>query len=461
MFCKKCGSELAIDSEYCSKCGTKVENNLSEEEYDPLLALDRVETVEDNVIWEEAPLGDESIIINAKEGRPVKPVVEEPEQPVEKQETVIKESMAQGLRAAKSTIAHPIKPRKRIKPQTTSPKQPVTPIEEEVIPEIVEPQEETIIEPASEVIESVNEVQTEEVVFEEAPIEEAVDETIEADTIDVYMDDSEEVDIFDDFVVDDSFGIIDESPEIIEEVPEIVEETPEPVAETIEPVAGTPESEPVVETPSETITETTEPTIDEYMEETVVDDEAVFEPMEEQKLSPEQALFEEKPPIEDSFEEEVIIEEIEEKPIIKAPVTEKVAEQEPVKEVVEKPITAPTKAQNISKDISPAPGAKVAGAAERAETTISDEVITSETESELLKSLESTKIDEKNISPVKDDVDSVIKSKFNSTLDEEEVFDVDENVNSLTSKITTVLIIVLILIIAVVVATFLVQNLGL
>ena len=65
---------------------------------------------------------------------------------------------------------------------------------------------------------------------------------------------------------------------------------------------------------------------------------------------------------------------------------------------------------------------------------------------------------------VPDNKEEVIESKFNKKLDEDDELsevDVDENINSLTSKITTVLIILLILIIAVVVATFLVQNIGL
>ena len=75
-----------------------------------------------------------------------------------------------------------------------------------------------------------------------------------------------------------------------------------------------------------------------------------------------------------------------------------------------------------------------------------------------IKSVKETQDDKKS----DDDSDS-IKSKFNKKLDDElEEFntDLDENVNSLSSKIVSVLIILLILIIAVVVALSLIQIVG-
>ena len=66
MFCKKCGSEISESNETCPKCGTFLNDKFATEEYDPLLALDKVENVEDNVIWQEAPLGDDAIILNAE-----------------------------------------------------------------------------------------------------------------------------------------------------------------------------------------------------------------------------------------------------------------------------------------------------------------------------------------------------------------------------------------------------------
>ena len=445
MFCKKCGSEIGTDSIYCPKCGTKVEDNLSKEEYDPLLALDNVETVEDDMVWQEAPLGDESIIINAAEGRQVNPVVNEQEQQAEKQEADSKDNANQGLRAAKSTIAHPIKPKRRVKPKTVTPKEPVAQTEE-TIPQTMQ---ETVVELTPEVVEPVKETVPEtpvEEVVEEVP---QVEETVVIEETDQIIADDEMEDIFDDFVVDDSFGIIDESPEIVEETPEVIEEAPKAAEETQEVVetepeiveevqetVTTPEVAPVVETPVETpvetVKETSEPITEEIVTETSEVEEIVYEPTEEEKVTPEQALF----------TDEIIIEE---EPVVEEPVTENVVKSEPVKEEVE------TEKVESNED-----------AVQKARDMDLEEVITSESQSEIMKSLSSTKIDKEDIEPVIGDEDSAIKSQFNSTLDDEdELFDVDENVNSLTNKITTVLIIILILIIAAVVATFLVQNIGL
>ena len=151
MFCKKCGLELSESDRTCPKCGTLIDDKFATEEYDPLLALDKVEKREGDVIWQEAPLGDDAIILNAenienstepliKEQGVTNSFAEESAQTIGKEDKDFKESMAQGLRAAKSTIAHPIKPRKRIKPKTEPPK-PVasqvveTPIEEVTVTE--------------------------------------------------------------------------------------------------------------------------------------------------------------------------------------------------------------------------------------------------------------------------------------------------------------------------------------
>ncbi|HIJ16120.1 MAG TPA: zinc ribbon domain-containing protein, partial [Methanosphaera sp.] len=127
MFCKKCGSEISASDETCPKCGTFISDKFATEKYDPLLALDKVENMEDNVIWQEAPLDDDTIILSAedltktsepliKEAKPAA-YVEGSVQKVEQEEKHFKENIAQGVRAAKSTIANPIKPRKRIKPK--------------------------------------------------------------------------------------------------------------------------------------------------------------------------------------------------------------------------------------------------------------------------------------------------------------------------------------------------------
>ena len=87
-----------------------------------------------------------------------------------------------------------------------------------------------------------------------------------------------------------------------------------------------------------------------------------------------------------------------------------------------------------------------------------------EEESPVIKSISSTSDQEEQVVKkiVPENKDEDIQAKFNRNFEDElSEIDVDENINSLTSKITTVLIIVLILIIAVVLATFLVQNIGL
>ena len=132
MFCKKCGSQLNEDDAFCAKCGTKVSEEFVKEEYDPLVALDKGESIEDEVIWQEAPLDEETIIIGKQEKETE--LVEEIDdslQVVDKKEQNFKENTNQGMRAAKSTIANPIKPKRRIKPAT--PKTPVT--NKEIIPE--------------------------------------------------------------------------------------------------------------------------------------------------------------------------------------------------------------------------------------------------------------------------------------------------------------------------------------
>ena len=105
-------------------------------------------------------------------------------------------------------------------------------------------------------------------------------------------------------------------------------------------------------------------------------------------------------------------------------------------------------------------GAAVAGAAARAKqaTTYESEKTVDDT---IIKSIDETTLDKENLKTVDDDRDLAIKSKFNTSFDDYEEGAVDENINSLTSKITTVLIILLVLIIAIVVATFLLQQIGL
>ena len=472
MFCKKCGSEISESNETCPKCGTFLNDKFATEEYDPLLALDKVENVEDNVIWQEAPLGDDAIILNAenvekssepliKESNVGGSFVEESVEKVEKEEKNYNGSMAQGLRAAKSTIAHPIKPRKRIKPKS-EPSKPENsqvieaPIEEtsiehsesvESIVEEVPQMEETI--PVSDTMETniIEETVIEEV---EVPKETVVEEEVVVtdDFNNSSVNDDEVIDIFDDFVVDDSIVILDETPEIIEEVPEVEETTQ--VHE--------------VEVPKETVVEEVPVVQEEVVEEAMIVDDVVKESIVDNEVTPEEALFEENFFEEESDIDEPIIEPIE-TPIMEevqikleeiAKTEEKLESTEET--IIEKDTTDKTE---LASGVAVA-GAAVAGAAARAKqaTTYESEKTVDDT---VIKSIDETTLDKENLKTVDDDRDLAIKSKFNTSFDDEDYEEgaVDENINSLTSKITTVLIILLVLIIAIVVATFLLQQIGL
>ena len=482
MFCKKCGSEISESNETCPKCGTFLNDKFATEEYDPLLALDKVENVEDNVIWQEAPLGDDAIILNAenvekssepliKESNVDGSFVEESVEKIEKEENNYKGSVAQGLRAAKSTIAHPIKPRKRIKPKS-EPSKPENsqvieaPIEEtniehsesvESIVEEVPQMEETI--PVSDTMETniieetvVEEVEVpkETVVEEEVPVVDVVEEEVVVtdDFNNSSVNDDEVIDIFDDFVVDDSIVILDETPEIIEEVPEVEETT----------------QVPEVEVPKETVVEEVPVVQEEVVEEAMIVDDVVKESIVDNEITPEEALFEENFFEEESDIDEPIIEPIE-TPIMEEVQTklEEIAKTEEKLESTEETIIEKDTADKteLASGVAVA-GAAVAGAAARAKqaTTYESEKTVDDT---IIKSIDETTLDKENLKTVDDDRDLAIKSKFNTSFDDEDYEEgaVDENINSLTSKITTVLIILLVLIIAIVVATFLLQQIGL
>ena len=505
MFCKKCGSEISESNETCPKCGTFLNDKFATEEYDPLLALDKVENVEDNVIWQEAPLGDDAIILNAenvekssepliKESNVDGSFVEEAVEKIENEENNYKGSVAQGLRAAKSTIAHPIKPRKRIKPKS-EPSKPENsqvieaPIEEtniehsesvESIVEEVPQMEETI--PVSDTMETniieetvVEEVEVpkETVVEEEVPVVDVVEEEVVVtdDFNNSSVNDDEVIDIFDDFVVDDSIVILDETPEIIEELPEVEETTQVPEVEVpketvVEEVPGVEETTQVheVEVPKETVVEEVPVVQEEVVEEAMIVDDVVKESIVDNEVTPEEALFEENFFEEESDIDEPIIEPIE-TPIMEEVQTklEEIAKTEEKLESTEETIIEKDTADKteLASGVAVA-GAAVAGAAARAKqaTTYESEKTVDDT---IIKSIDETTLDKENLKTVDDDRDLAIKSKFNTSFDDEDYEEgaVDENINSLTSKITTVLIILLVLIIAIVVATFLLQQIGL
>ncbi len=455
MFCKKCGSEISASDETCPKCGTFISDKFATEKYDPLLALDNVENVEGDVIWQEAPLDEDSIILNPGDlAKTSEPLIKEPKasvdefvQNVHKEEKQPKENFTQGIRAAKSTIAHPIKPRKRIKPKespkTETPKLNINTQNGDVIAEPIEKVEEPVIKEAPVIEEApvVQEAVVEEVpVVEETPIvqESVVEETPLTDSP---VDDAEVVDLFDDFVVDDSIAIIDETPDIIEETP-VVEEAP--VVEEVPVVEETPIVQEAVVEEVPFVEETT------VVGEVPVIDEVIDEPVVDNEFTPEDALFEEvfferEPefePIADVPIETPIMEEVQTK-------LEEIAKTEEKTESVEKSFVEKPAATGVE-----VAGAAVAGAASRAKQPVVEK--SDNAEDTILKSIDDKKT-------VEDERDTAIKSKFNTTFgtEDEEDLDLDENINSLTSKITTFLIIFLILIIAVVVATFLVQRIGL
>ncbi|HIH35110.1 MAG TPA: hypothetical protein HA255_01555, partial [Methanosphaera sp.] len=175
------------------------------------------------------------------------------------------------------------------------------------------------------------------------------------------------------------------------------------------------------------------------------------------EVTPDDALFEEV-----FFEKEPKFEPIAEMPI-ETPIMEEV--QTKLEEIAK----TEEKSDSTEKTISEKPagtgvevaGATVAGAASRANQNIIEK--SEDSDEKILKSFDETSIDKKELKTVEDDRETAIKSKFNTTFGTEDVdnLDVDENINSLTSKITTFLIILLILIIAIVVATFLLQRIGL
>ena len=453
MFCKKCGSQLNEGDAFCAKCGAKVNEEIKKEEYDPLVALDKGESIEEDVIWQEAPIDEESIIIKntgiEPKAEPVMGEIDDSLQVVEKKESNFKENVSQGIRAAKATIANPIKPRKRSKP--TTPKPSITP-EEVIIPETkTENIQETIPQETVQTTEQVvtETVQEEPVVTEavqEAPVveETVVEEPVVTETVteevptDAVVANDEVVDIFDDFIVDDSFTLEDESPVI---TPDHVEEpAPEPVVEQVpEPVA-----EPVVEPVPEPVAE---PVAEPVVEQAPIIEEAPTQKIVPQEVTPKQATFEEIP-----------------EPVIKQEPTIQTPKPEPIIPTIQKPETKPEpQPQTVPKAVTPTKT--------EPEQIDLEELVNEDNDTPIINSIKESRnqnqVIKKKITKPQVEVneaDEEIKSKFNTKLDDElidESFDVDENINSITSRITTILIIILILIIAVVVATFLLQNIGL
>ena len=499
MLCSKCGSELGEDKN-CPKCGTTASNLFATEEYDPLKALDK----EEHVIWQEAPIvGEENIKQSATEN------VEE----VKQVETTTN-NVAKGIKAAKSTLSNPIKPKNRIKPQNNSQgfktmevdlEKAIENIPEETSIEDVSVDEkpigeiaqqnvtETLSQPITEnVVETVEETSIPEPVT--PAVEETITKTIEeepvADEIVEPVTTTEEV-VAGDVVIGDVIGddVVDIFDDYVEEEPvtPTVEKTAEPITETqpiVEETTKVEENsvpEPVIQEELEEVKIEAEPIVTPTVEKPVVD-EPIIEEANESIIETEdnteiRDIIKESS---DSTEEDKDVvdiesllqdikgtndkEEIPDISEVKANIAKTRVEEESTEPIVEEIQEDTIKTEPIVEEIQE-DTIKTESIVEDTSATSEPEIKKIvEEESPVIKSISSTSDQEEQVVKkiVPENKDEDIQAKFNRNFEDElSEIDVDENINSLTSKITTVLIIVLILIIAVVLATFLVQNLGL
>lgn len=485
MLCSKCGSELGEDK-ICPKCGTTASNLFATEEYDPLKALDK----EEHVIWQEAPIvGEENIKQSATEN------VEEV-----KQVETTNNNVAKGIKAAKSTLSNPIKPKNRIKPQNNSQgfktmevdlEKAIENIPEETSIEDVSVDEKPIGEIAQQnVTETFSQPITENVVetVEETSIpepltpavEETITKTIEeepvADEIVEPVTTTEEV-VAGDVVIGDVIGddVVDIFDDYVEEEPvtPTVEKTAEPITETqpiVEETTKVEENsvpEPVTQEELEEVKIEAEPIVTPTVEKPVVD-EPIIEEANESIIETEdnteiRDIIKESS---DSTEEDKDVvdiesllqdikgtndkEEIPDISEVKANIAKTRVEEESTEPIVEEIQEDTIKTESIVEDTSVTSEPEIKKIVEEESPVIKSISSTSDQEEQVVKKI------------VPENKDEDIQAKFNRNFEDElSEIDVDENINSLTSKITTVLIIVLILIIAVVLATFLVQNIGL
>lgn len=485
MLCSKCGSELGEDK-ICPKCGTTASNLFATEEYDPLKALDK----EEHVIWQEAPIvGEENIKQSATEN------VEEV-----KQVETTNNNVAKGIKAAKSTLSNPIKPKNRIKPQNNSQgfktmevdlEKAIENIPEETSIEDVSVDEkpigeiaqqnvtETLSQPITEnVVETVEETSIPEPVT--PAVEETITKTIEeepvADEIVEPVTTTEEV-VAGDVVIGDVIGddVVDIFDDYVEEEPvtPTVEKTAEPITETqpiVEETTKVEENsvpEPVTQEELEEVKIEAEPIVTPTVEKPVVD-EPIIEEANESIIETEdnteiRDIIKESS---DSTEEDKDVvdiesllqdikgtndkEEIPDISEVKANIAKTRVEEESTEPIVEEIQEDTIKTESIVEDTSVTSEPEIKKIVEEESPVIKSISSTSDQEEQVVKKI------------VPENKDEDIQAKFNRNFEDElSEIDVDENINSLTSKITTVLIIVLILIIAVVLATFLVQNIGL
>ena len=114
MFCRKCGTQLSDDDNFCFNCGTPVENKTEqipqeepketkneEKDFDEFLDLDVDSFDEEDLIWEEVPIDEQLDITPTK--------TETPKVETTKAETSDKPKSSP--KSAKSTISNPIKPK--------------------------------------------------------------------------------------------------------------------------------------------------------------------------------------------------------------------------------------------------------------------------------------------------------------------------------------------------------------
>lgn len=416
MFCKKCGARINDEDNVCPKCGVSLDTQLSnestknlEDEFEELLKPDVQTTTNEDIIWQEAPeVGtinlptDSSSEVNNSQEKVANNII--PSMSSEKTVKDVVETESAPQSAEEKTTQTKIK-------------------------ETVESKDDVSV--TSKESESAEEEVTAEI---EEPVEEIETETISTEVVedDIVVDDM----IMDDFILDDSSEVVfeDLNAESTEEI-EIQDEVIEPVVEDV------PESDDVG---------VIEPEIEEEVEEEIIEEE-VSEPVVEDV--PESDLGEEVVEPDGDVPESDLGEDV----------------VEPDVDVSESDIVEP-KTEDLTPETSVENESELLVTEEiESESSVSDnveeDVIQPESEPKVIGSMSQSE-NEYTFTVDDEDDDEDIKSKFNKKLTSDDEldefdYDLDENVNNLTSKFTTVIIIILILVIAVIIATLLFQNLGL
>lgn len=478
MFCRKCGTELSDNINFCFNCGTPVEEKSQEkpdtqenkkeevDELDKLLSLDTYEFDDENIIWEEVPIDEELDFGNKETNKPKK----DPSK----------------LKSIKSTIAKPIKPKDKtqtgekvvvVDDPIAKPEDKTTPQEAEIpivsdpitkkVKSIKKEESQSTEKPQKETSEDIP-LDSDEVVIVDNLDTKTVDKAIPqepetpiiSDPTDEKLEaikcedvDSEVINLSDDDILLDDDMLLDDDVILDEEVP-----TP-----AVNKVAAPDTS--LENEEHDVVVEDTKPsdkTIPEEPETPIISDST------DKKLAD---LKHESVPESDKPKDEVVVESSSvnikgttNKPVDKnIPKTteDTVLQSDPIDEKVEKiehedAEEKPVEHEDLEKLLQD----------ENEEVKITpDELIkVDDTESKVVKPLQTSV---KKSEDKESDKDKEIKSKFNKHLDDEEIDDpddlnmaLDENVDSLSSKLVTVLIIILILVIAAVVALSLINYIG-